>query len=75
MNNPQRASLTKIREQLEDLGGRIEDIAAEIRDRYENMTEAVQDSDAGQKLQAEAEALEDISASCMTDGIDTALED
>ena len=58
MNNARRDQIAKIKETLEDLRGKIEDLQSEEQEAFDNMPESLQQGDRGQASEAAAEALQ-----------------
>ena len=58
MNMSRRDQIAKIKEALEELRGKIEDLQSEEQDAFDAMPESLQQSDRGQASEAAAEALQ-----------------
>lgn len=58
MNNARRDQIAKIKETLEDLRGKIEDLQSEEQEAFDNMPESLQQGERGQASEAAAEALQ-----------------
>lgn len=58
MNKSRRDQIAKIKEALEELRGKIEDLQSEEQDAFDAMPESLQQSDRGQASEAAAEALQ-----------------
>lgn len=58
MNKDRRNQIAKIKEALEELRGKIEDLQSEEQEAFDAMPESLQQSDRGQASEAAAEALQ-----------------
>lgn len=58
MNKQERKKLSDIASQLVDLVTEIEDAANAEREKFENMSEGLQQTDLGQRIEAAADALD-----------------
>jgi predicted RNase H-like nuclease (RuvC/YqgF family) len=58
VNKSRRDQIAKIKEALEELRGKIEDLQSEEQDAFDAMPESLQQSDRGQASEAAAEALQ-----------------
>ena len=58
MNKSRRDQIAKIKEALEELRGKIEDLQSEEQDAFDAMPESLQQSDRGQASEAAADALQ-----------------
>lgn len=67
MNDAIRKKLVKIREELELLQGKIQDISSEVevlrddeQEKFDNMTEGLQQTERGQLCEAASQALDEV---------------
>lgn len=58
MNKSRRDQIAKIKEALEELRGKIEDLQSEEQDAFDSMPESLQQGERGQASEAAAEALQ-----------------
>ncbi len=57
MNAERRKEITAIGESLEALKDRLETVASEEQDAFDNLPESIQDSDKGERMSEAAESL------------------
>jgi molecular chaperone GrpE (heat shock protein) len=69
MNKSRRGQIAKIKEILEELRGKVEDLQSEEQDAFDNMSENLQQGDRGQAAEAAVDALQSA-----YDSIDEALD-
>lgn len=58
MNKERRKEIERIVDELEDLRDRLNYVADEERDAFENMPESIQDSERGREMEEYADRLE-----------------
>jgi hypothetical protein len=56
MNNPTRDTLTKLQAQLEDIKSQVETIAEAEQEKFDNLSEGLQNSEKGETIQQAAES-------------------
>jgi hypothetical protein len=81
MNKADRARLGLIRSELERLKGEVESIGSEIRDladaeqeKFDNMSEGLQQGEQGQAIEAAAGELDEIASAAEDGNLSEALE-
>ncbi len=62
MNNKDRKELTVLLAKLQEVQEGIKDLAEREQEKYDNLTDALQENEKGQKLYDNASELEDISS-------------
>jgi methyl-accepting chemotaxis protein len=60
MNNAQRKVLKKLIEQLQGISESISDMASEEEEKFDNLSDGLQQTERGQKLEETKDELEDI---------------
>ena len=68
MNKARRSAIARLRDQLDDIKGQIEELQSEEQDYYDNMPESFQQGEKGELAEAAADALQ-----CAVDSVDEAI--